>query len=183
MLTDHSPVKAIAKARVEGKSRDKRTAKGTGQGNSKRKRQGKSTSGRCRVRERARIALVLDFSVGSVRDHTIHLRVPNITSSQVPSRTHKVIARSLTRTGSVKNNTATVTLFTLLLPVLFFFLGVSAASLRSKVILDSGVTYNMGASDQLAHVQHEFWQHGISPNAPSAKPLNFTFVSRSSCTS
>ena len=35
----------------------------------------------------------------------------------------------------------------------------------------------MGGVDQLAHVQHQFWQRGVPLNAQSATPLNFTFAS------
>ena len=35
----------------------------------------------------------------------------------------------------------------------------------------------MGAFDQLAHVQHQLWQHGISLNAQSATLVNFTHAS------
>ena len=55
--------------------------------------------------------------------------------------------------------------------------GFSAASFSGKVILGNGATCSMGAVDQLAHVQHQFWQHGISLKVQSAKPLNFTFAS------
>ena len=36
----------------------------------------------------------------------------------------------------------------------------------------------MEAVDQLAHVQQQVWQHGISLNTRPAKPLNFTFCKR-----
>ena len=80
-----------------------------------------------------------------------------------PQAWTRLFRRSLTRTCSVKNKATTDTSVYshVAIPLVFDF----TASLQGKVILDSGATCSVGAVDQRAYVQHQFWQHGISFNA------------------
>ena len=128
---------------------------------------------------RAGTALALDLSVCSAADHTIRLRktkhhkkplTPPLKHGQgycEISATNLFSEHYTTTDISAHSDVAT--------PLVF---GFSAASLRRKVILDSGATCSVGAVDQLAHEQHQFWRRGISLNAQSAKPLNFTVKQR-----
>ena len=129
ILSNESSQPISSKGNRKGKGKGKYRGKGTRQRHWRRHWQGQETGQATweneeLVRESAWAARALDRSGCSVVDHTIPLSVPNITISQRPSSTDKVIARSPTRICLVKTTRRLTHLFTAVLPFLLFSVSV-----------------------------------------------------------